>query len=118
MKKEAVRISRILRKNPTISEELLWGKIRMRKFKNLRFLRQHPLLFPYNKGERFFIADFFCDEKKIILEVDGKIHEKQRERDKMRTEICKKLGYRTVRVKNEDIINNLNKVLKQLGEII
>ncbi len=72
-------ISRELRGKQTQTEEILWQLLRNRKFHNLKFRRQHAI------GR--YIADFYCDEKKIVIELDGKIHENQKEYDAIRDEI-------------------------------
>ena len=70
---------RRLRRNQTESEEIFWQQIRNRKINNLKFLRQHPFIYKaVNFKLYYFIADFYCAEKKIIIELDGKIHEGQK----------------------------------------
>ena len=60
---------RHLRKESTGAEKILWFNFRNRKFLNLKIRRQHPI--------ENFIADFYCDELKLIIEVDGSIHDNQ-----------------------------------------
>ena len=68
--------ARELRSNLTYPEKLLWNELRNRKFEGLKFLRQHPILYKADfKGINYFIADFYCHEKKIVIELDGPIHE-------------------------------------------
>lgn len=50
----------------TAAEKALWEQLRARRFLNLKFRRQHPIF--------DFIADFYCHEHKLIVEVDGKYH--------------------------------------------
>lgn len=69
---------RELRKNQTSSEEILWKVIRNRSFLRKKFYRQYPLFFDYLGKETFYIADFYCHEEKLVIEIDGKIHEKQK----------------------------------------
>ncbi|MCB1579577.1 MAG: endonuclease domain-containing protein, partial [Alphaproteobacteria bacterium] len=71
-----VKTARTLRKNQTDAEKLLWSKLRNRQFENLKFRRQHPVP-PY-------VADFYCEDLKLIVEIDGGQHtpEKDRERQK------------------------------------
>ena len=64
--KSVFKKASLLRKEMTPAEELLWAIIRGRKLNNLKFRRQHPL----NK----FIADFYCHELKLVLEIVGSIH--------------------------------------------
>jgi very-short-patch-repair endonuclease len=118
MKEEIKLIARRLRKNQTEAEEILWKRLRNRRFLNLKFLRQHPINFQIEDSKRFFIADFFCDEKKLIIEIDGDIHLKQKKYDQYRDMIIHALGLQVIRVTNEaiteDIDNFLTKVLTPL----
>ncbi len=56
----------ILRENQTKAEYIIWEILRNRKFLGLKFRRQHGI------GE--YIADFYCSEKKIVIEIDGDTH--------------------------------------------
>jgi len=65
----AIEIARMLRKKSTKAEKILWNELRNRKFNNLKFRRQHPI------GK--YIVDFYCNEEKVIIEVDGQIPQLQ-----------------------------------------
>mgnify|MGYP000956911506 CR=1 FL=1 len=105
--------ARELRKNMTDSEVLLWEKLRNRRFSGLKFLRQHPIVFKADyKGLNYFIADFYCHEKKTLIELDGPIHETTKEYDQFRDEELKRLGINTLRLKNEELENMDNALLK------
>lgn len=106
--------ARRLRNNQTETEKILWKKIRNRKINNLRFLRQFPIIFNINNKINYFIADFYCHEKKTVLEIDGKIHLKQKDYDEMREETLKEMGFKITRFTNEEILNNLDKVLEKI----
>lgn len=80
----------------------------------LKFNRQHPLFFDYFGKETFYIADFFCFEKKCMIEIDGKIHDYQKERDELRTFIINLLNMKVIRFHNEEIENNIHGVLQKL----
>ena len=106
--------ARQLRKNLTFEEKLLWQKLRGRKFFGLKFLRQHPIVYDLiNDKPLFFVPDFYCAEKKLIIEVDGKIHDFQKDYDERRTEILTNMGLKVIRFKNEEI-RNIGKVLKDI----
>jgi very-short-patch-repair endonuclease len=95
---------RWLRRNQTDSEKKLWGSIRNRKINNLKFLRQHPFIYQaINFKLYYFIADFYCAEKKIIIELDGKIHDEQKEYDENRDMILKEMNLKVVRFKNHEL---------------
>ena len=107
-------LCRTLRKQSTKSEQLFWVAVRDRRFENKKFYRQKPIYFEYHGQERFFIADFYCHEEKLVIEIDGKIHEFQKDYDRMRTFIINELGMRVIRFKNKEIKYNLPEVLGRL----
>jgi very-short-patch-repair endonuclease len=68
--------ARLLRKNMTPSETVLWEELRNRRLGGYKFLCQHPIVYnPNGSGSKYFVADFYCDLKKTVLELDGPIHE-------------------------------------------
>lgn len=71
-----------------------------------------------NGKKRFFIADFYCHEKKLIVEIDGGIHDQQVEEDKQREEILKKMGYSILRFKNQEVMERWEVVEQQLLEVL
>lgn len=91
-----------MRENPTPAEAALWESL---KSKNLgdKFRRQHPV--------DEFIPDFVCLSKKLIIEVDGDIHDSQLEEDQARTDVLEKLGYKVLRFRNEEVLGDLESVL-------
>ena len=103
--------ARSLRRHQTDAEELLWKVIRNRKLANRKFLRQHPIEFEWNGQKRFFIADFFCHEAMLVIELDGKIHDLQKDRDAMREYVIKCLGMNVLRFTNDEIFNDIEKVI-------
>ncbi|MFA5327283.1 MAG: endonuclease domain-containing protein [Prolixibacteraceae bacterium] len=113
--KTPVNRARELRKKMTKAESLLWQKLRNRKFLNLKFLRQHPIIYQVIDNEpRYFIADFYCAEKMIVVEVDGEIHEFQKEKDIHREDILSSLNMKIVRIKNEEVSEDIQKVLERI----
>jgi len=96
-----------MRAEPTIEEDLLWQRLRNRQLANLKFRRQHAI-------DRF-IADFYCAEAKLIVEVDGEIHEATRERDAERTRTLESLGFRIVRVANTEVRESIDEVLERIA---
>jgi len=112
---EITKLCRELRKNMTESEKALWESLRNNKL-GYKFRRQHPLVFQTEGVSNFFITDFVCIEKKLIIEVDGKIHEKQMEQDKNREFILTVLGFRVIRFSNEKVCNEISDVIKEIIE--
>jgi len=109
-----IQRARTLRKNMTEAETKLWQYLRNRKFHNLKFLRQHPMIYQVTQqGPAYYIPDFYCSEKKVIIELDGKIHDFQKEKDEFRDSILTGMGCRILRLKNEeteDIFEALDKI--------
>jgi len=111
--------ARKLRHHMTDEERILWQKLRGRKFLGLKFLRQHPIIYDrINNEPKYFIVDFYCSEKNLIIELDGRIHDFQKAKDMRREEILKGEGLHILRFKNEDINQGLLKVLKRIKEYI
>jgi len=104
----ATETARLLRKQSTKAEKILWNELRNRKFNNLKFRRQHPI------GE--YVVDFYCHEKKLIIEVDGQIHDnnEQKEYDANRQTELENSGYKIVRIKNKDIIDDVKSALLRI----
>ncbi len=118
MKDIIIQTARNLRKNSTKAERIIWQVVRNRRIKNKKFRRQYPIEFEYYGQKRHFIADFYCHECKLIIEIDGGIHETQKDYDKLRTQIINKLGIKVVRFKNKDLENSLDKVIEKLKKYI
>jgi molybdenum cofactor cytidylyltransferase len=116
LNKKIVDISRELRKNQTETENQLWQWVRNRKLKGFKFLRQHPIVHGHKNGKPlFFIADFYCHDNKFVIEIDGKIHDFQKDYDENREEILRALGLSGLRIKNEEFVD-ITKVLKKIVE--
>ena len=94
-----------MKHHPTQAEELLWKYLRNKRTGH-KIRRQHII------GK--FVADFVCLPKKLIIEVDGKIHEKQKEQDEHRTEILNQLDYQVIRFSNEEVLNSPEGVFKKI----
>ena len=103
--------SRELRQVSTNAEKLLWKELRNRKLNGLKFRRQHPL----DK----YIADFYCHEKKLVIELDGTVHDvkENMEYDKARTFEFEGLKIFVVRFRNDEVENDIDKVLKEIIRI-
>ncbi len=108
-KRKLIVFARKLRKNSTIAERKLWHKLRSRNFLDLKFRRQEPIA--------NYIVDFICYAKKLIIELDGGQHNEFSEKDIPRTEALEKEGYKVLRFWNNDVINNIEGVLKVIKEI-
>ena len=105
--------ARELRKNQTPEESKLWFYLRNRKLLGKKFLRQHPIVIREGTKPEFYVVDFFCAEKKLIIELDGKIHDFQQEYDKDRTDLLSELGFQVIRFKNEEL-EDIKSVLERI----
>ncbi len=105
-------LARQLRERSTVAERLMWDKLKSKQFKVYKFRRQHPI--------HKFIVDFYCHKLKLIIEIDGKYHdsEKQKNEDFKRSELLQFQGLKEIRFTNEEIINDFESVLKKLEEFI
>ena len=109
---------RDLRSKSTQSENKLWKMLRGRQFCKLKFVRQYPISVSINGRSRIFVADFYCHQLRLVIEVDGTIHDTQIEKDLSRTEVLGLKGITIIRIRNEDIKKNVKEVLIQLREQI
>lgn len=119
---EIIKIAaRNLRKNMTKSEEVLWKELKVRKLNWLKFWRQSPT-YVYTENswlDRYVIPDFLCSEYKLIIELDGSIHNKQEIYllDREKEKLLKHNWYKVIRFQNEEILNNLNQVLQKISTL-
>jgi very-short-patch-repair endonuclease len=107
--------ARYLRKNQTPEESIIWQLLRNRKLDGFKFLRQYPIKVWETSGRfYFFYADFYCAEKKLVLEIDGLIHEKQKEYDASRDYIMNELGLKVLRILNDEVNHDINGTLQKI----
>jgi very-short-patch-repair endonuclease len=95
-----------LRREMTPTEKILWKKLRTNKLNGLHFRRQQII--------HGYFADFYCHQHELIVELDGGIHELQKEYDAEREEYLMATGFRIIRFTNEEINENLKGVLQKI----
>ncbi|MBI4082591.1 MAG: endonuclease domain-containing protein [Candidatus Lambdaproteobacteria bacterium] len=105
LKDRLTKQARALRSAATPAENLLWHALRNRRH-GAKFRRQQPI-------DRF-IVDFFCAERRLIIEVDGAVHEASREADALRQSHLEGIGMRVLRFTNANILTDLESVLRQV----
>ena len=93
---------------PTEAERVLWEAIRDRQVDGLKFRRQHP--------GKPYILDFYSPRGRLVVEVDGNIHDYQPDEDAARTAYLEENGYRVIRFRNEEVLYSLADVLKRIAE--
>jgi very-short-patch-repair endonuclease len=102
--------ARELRREMTPAEEALWERLRDRQILGLKFRRQTPI-------DRY-IPDFCCPELRLVVEVDGEVHEadSQAEHDRNRDAYLRSLGYLVLRFSNEQVLTESRSVLRDIEQ--
>ncbi len=109
-KRKILTAAREHRKSPTKSEKILWKALRGKKLDGVKFRRQQPI--------GVYIADFYSSAYRLIVEVDGSIHDTQQEADAERDEIMKTLGLNILHLPAELVENDLGSALEKIRERI
>src|SRR5262245_48824263 len=91
-----------MRAQPTPAERRMWTMVRDGRIDGSKFRRQH--------GIEVYLADFYCAESSLVVEVDGPIHATQQEQDEYRQMILEILGLRVIRFSNYEVLNKSNAV--------
>ena len=91
-----------MRNNPTEAEKILWLNLKSKAL-DFKFRQQHLIA--------DFIVDFVCLSKKLVIEVDGEIHDSQQEADAERTKVLNERGFKVIRFNNKEVLNNVDSVL-------
>jgi very-short-patch-repair endonuclease len=99
-----------MRHAPVNTEKVFWNEVRDRKLGGHKFRRQY-LIGPY-------IADFVCVEKKLIVELDGIVHANRPNYDKERDEILESQGYRVMRFRNEEFLDDVALAMTTIRHVL
>ncbi|WP_246048232.1 endonuclease domain-containing protein [Hankyongella ginsenosidimutans] len=91
-----------MRRNPTEPEKRLWRQLSASQIDGLKFRRQEVI--------SRFIVDFMCPARALIIEIDGDTHDA--EADRRRDDVLTELGFRVLRVTNEDVMRNIEGVIE------
>ncbi|WP_152608884.1 Eco57I restriction-modification methylase domain-containing protein, partial [Aphanizomenon flos-aquae] len=102
--------ARELRQTQTPAEQVLWECLRDRRLCDAKFRRQH------NIGR--FIADFYCHSAKLVIELDGSVHNSQVEQDQERDAWMRSQGITVLRFRNQEVFDDLERVLLRIAEIL
>lgn len=96
-----------LRLKMTAAENLLWARIKDKQLYE-KFRRQHPI--------QLYIVDFYCHKHKLVIEVDGKYHDSRDQilKDEERSSELKFMGLEIMRFKNDEILNDIEMVIKDI----
>ena len=109
---EILKLARLNRKQMTVAENMLWKHIKERKVLGMKFRRQHPVA--------CFIADFYCHQLKLIVEIDGGYHDdqEQHELDQGREKELQDMGLTIIRFWNEEVEKDVYGVVERIGRVI
>ena len=104
--------SRILRKNMTDSELLLWRFIRRKQIHNVQFYRQKPIA--------GYIVDFYCSKVNLVIEIDGSQHfdEEHLRKDQKRDAVLVKMGLQVLRFDNNQVLTESQSVLAKIEQVV
>ena len=103
--------SRRLRNNLTYGEVFLWSKLRKRQMRGYKFRRQFPI--------ENYIADFYCNELKLIIEIDGSSHDESKYKyDLKRQKRLETLGYKVIRFTETETLRHIDDVLQSIENFI
>ncbi|MBD2301137.1 endonuclease domain-containing protein [Nostoc sp. FACHB-190] len=100
-------LARQMRCEPTPAEKRLWEKLRHKQLLGFKFRRQQTI-------DRF-IVDFYCSEARLVVEVDGEIHDYTQVEDTIRQEFLESLELQVVRFRNEDVMERIEGVLEDIA---
>jgi len=99
-------IAKRLRREMTPAEEVFWAAVKGNKLNGLHFRRQQII-----DG---FIADFYCSKLRLVVEIDGGVHERQKDYDSERDRIIKRHGIKVMRFSNREVLNDIGGVLDKI----
>jgi len=102
--------AREMRKNPTPAEEKMWHEILKHRPWGYKFTRQKPIW--------SFIVDFYCANLSLAIELDWEVHKKNKEYDKERYCFLSSKWISVIRYRNNDVLNNTDKVYKDILDYI
>jgi putative DNA methylase len=102
-----VDVARYFRRAPTGAEAVLWGALRRRRLLNVKFRRQHPV------GP--FIVDFYAPQQRVVVEVDGPIHDEQRVKDLRRQGYLERKGLSVIRFSADEVESDIEAVAARIA---
>jgi len=109
-KPELKYLRKELRKKLTPAEAFLWKQLQHKKLEGRKFRRQHSI--------ENFIVDFYCSFEKLIIELDGEVHNNptSEEKDEIRDSRLQELGFKVLRFENQMVFQHLSSVLREIKD--
>ncbi len=104
--------ARNLRREETPAERAMWGLLRERRLGGVKFRRQYPI--------GIFIVDFCCRERRLVVELDGEIHDTREQKawDENRDIYLQQRGFQVLRFCNEAVFNDPDSILQRIYEAL
>jgi very-short-patch-repair endonuclease len=109
-KRNLTNIARRLRRQSTNAETRLWNGLRGKQLEGCKFRRQAPIG-PY-------VVDFVSFSKRIVIELDGGQHAKEKEKDYKRDKWLESQGFNVLRFWNTEILENTEAVLEVVRQAL
>jgi very-short-patch-repair endonuclease len=103
---EIQQVARVMRREMTPAETMLWQALKGRRLSSLRFRAQHTV------GQ--FVLDFYCPICKLAVEIDGVVHQGRETQDLARTQHLEAHGYHVIRFYNNEVLSDLPSVLEAI----
>lgn len=107
---EKLRLAKYFRRNMTYAERCFWNIVRSNQVNGLRFRRQQVI--------HSFIADFYCNQIGLVVEIDGGVHERQKDYDGLRDAIIGAYGIRVMRFSNEVVLQHTERVKERIMDAV
>jgi very-short-patch-repair endonuclease len=98
------------KRQPTPQERIMWARLRDSRLNGYKFRQQHPI--------HSYRVDFYCAAGKLIVELDGRIHQKQADEDAIRQAFLERFGYRFLRFTNDQVTSNVDTVLAKIRQTL
>ncbi len=99
-----------MRDDPTWAEKVLWEELRLKRLDGFKFRQQHVI--------EKYIADFYCHQAKLVIEVNGSSHDHRKAEDFHRDQFLQGLGLSVLRVTNEDVFNRMDVVKEKIRALL
>jgi very-short-patch-repair endonuclease len=109
-KPRILEAARLLRENTTSCENIIWERLKGKQIYGIRFRRQHPI--------DIFIADFYCHEARLVVEIDGEVHNQQKDYDIGRTAEMGKYDILVIRFTNIQVLIEIEEVIRTIEKTV
>jgi very-short-patch-repair endonuclease len=108
--------TRTMRRTQVSLEQIFWEKVR-KLDPLLNFIRHKIIFIDYSGGRHIYYADFYCRQKKLVVEIDGHNPDSPKEHDLNREYMERNLGFRIFRIQKENAEQNINRIIQEIRSI-